>query len=162
MQTLFRAKMMLAIVSFGLFVSAVTIWPAQWELETLVSVVWGDREATGAMHRFLLEVIEALDTIGARYPFLWYGYDWLAFAHLMLAILFAGAIRDPIRNVWVIQFGLICCALVPVLAAVFVPIRGLPLGWLVVDFAFAPAAAVPLWIALRDVRGFERRAERVG
>jgi hypothetical protein len=86
-----------------------------------------------------------------------YGYDWLAFAHVVLAILLAGAIRDPVRNVWVVQFGLICCALVPVLAAIFVPIRGLPWFWVGIDFAFAPAAALPLWVALRDIRRVESR-----
>ena len=31
-----------------------------------------------------------------------YAHDWLAFAHICLAILFAGAIRDPVRNVWIV------------------------------------------------------------
>ena len=85
-----------------------------------------------------------------------YGYDWLAFAHIVLAILFAGAIRDPVRNIWIIQCGLIMCALVPVLAVVCIPLRGLPLCWILIDSAFAPAAALPLWIALRDVKRVER------
>ena len=94
--------------------------------------------------------------IEAEYPFLLYGYDWLAFAHIVLSILFIGAIRDPVKNVWVVQFGLICCVLVPFLAAVFIPIRGLPSCWFLIDFAFAPAAALPLWIALRDIRRANR------
>ena len=141
-----RARVMLGIVSFGLFVSGVTIWPATWELRTLVALVWGDSEPAGTLHLFLVETIRALEMLHADYPFLLYGYDWLAFAHIVLAILFAGAIRDPVRNIWVIQFGLICCILVPVLAAVFVPIRGLPLVWFWADFAFAPGAALPLWL----------------
>jgi hypothetical protein len=44
---------------------------------------------------------------GARYPFIAYGFDWLAFAHIVLGILFLGAIRDPVRNIWVIVFGMI-------------------------------------------------------
>lgn len=152
-----RARVMLAIVSFGLFLAGVTIWPATWELKTFVELVWGNSEPTGTLHRFIVETIVALEMLGADYPFLLYGYDWLAFAHIVLAILFAGAIRDPVRNLWVIQFGLICCILVPVLAAVFVPIRGLPSMWFWVDFAFAPGAALPLLVALRDVRRIERQ-----
>ncbi len=148
---------MLAIVSFGLFVSGVTIWPATWELKTIVALVWGDGEPAGTLHRFIVETIVALEMLGADYPFLLYGYDWLAFAHIVLAILFAGAIRDPVRNLWVIQFGVICCILVPVLAAVFVPIRGLPSMWFWVDFAFAPGAALPLLVAWRDVKRIERQ-----
>jgi hypothetical protein len=33
--------------------------------------------------------------VKANHLFLLYAHDWLAFAHIMLAVLFAGAIRDP-------------------------------------------------------------------
>jgi len=147
---------MLAIVAFGLLVSGITVWPAGWELRTGVRAVWGEGEATGVVHGFALRVMEGLDAVKAEYPFLLYGYDWLAFSHIVLAILFAGAIRDPVRNVWVVQFGLVCCALIPVLAAICIPIRGIPFHWFWIDFAFAPAAALPLWIALRDIRRAEQ------
>ena len=32
-----------------------------------------------------------------------YAHDWLAFAHIVLGILFAGAIKDPVRNKWIVQ-----------------------------------------------------------
>lgn len=150
-----RAKWMLGIVAAGLFVSGVTIWPATWELKTFVGVVWGDSEPTGSIHGFMRRAIEGLEVLASDYPFLLYGYDWLAFAHIVLAILFLGAMRDPVRNVWVVQFGLIACALVPVLAGICITMRGIPFHWFWVDFAFAPAAATPLWIALRDIRRAE-------
>ena len=157
-----RAKWMLGIVAFGLLVSGVTVWPAVWELKTAVRIAWGEAEPTGGLHKFVVKAIEGLESVEANYPFLLYAHDWLAFAHIMLAILFAGAIRDPVRNVWIVQCGLIMCALVPVLAGICIPIRGLPLAWLWIDFAFAPAAALPLWIALRDIRRAEREAKRAG
>jgi len=157
-----RAKWMMAIVAFGLFVSGVTIWPVVWELKTAVQVVWGGGEATGVIHRFVLQAIEGIEAMQAKYPFMLYGYDWLAFAHVGLAILFAGALRDPIRNVWVVQFGLIMCALVPVLGGVCIPLRGIPFHWFWIDFVFAPCAAVPLWIALRDIRRVERERGGAG
>mgnify|MGYP001043519879 CR=1 FL=1 len=147
---------MLGIVVFGLVVSGITIWPAVPELKMAVRVVWGDSESTGVLHSFILRSIEGLKSVEANYPFMLYAHDWLAFAHIVLAILFAGAIRDPVRNVWIVQCGLIMCVLVPVLAGVCIPIRGLPLVWFWIDFAFAPAAALPLWIALRDIRQASR------
>jgi len=155
MTNLKRAQWMLAIVAFGLLVSAITVWPAVAELKWAVRVVWGDAEPAGTLHRFVLQVIEALEAVEADYPFLLYAHDWLAFAHIVLAILFAGAIRDPVRNVWIVQCGLIMCLLVPVLAAICVPIRGLPPVWFWIDAAFAPAAGLPLWIAWRDIRRAE-------
>ncbi len=155
MRSLKRAKLMLAIVVFGLLVSGITVWPMVPELKWAAGLVWGDAEPTGVLHSFVLRAIEGLEYVQAHYPFLLYGYDWLAFAHLMLAILFAGAIRDPVRNIWVVQCGLIMCVLVPVLAGICIPIRGLPSCWFLIDSAFAPAAGIPLWIALRDIRRAE-------
>ncbi|KKL78938.1 hypothetical protein LCGC14_2019870 [marine sediment metagenome] len=146
---------MLGIVVFGLLLAGITVWPAVGELKLAVRIVWGDGAPTGALHSFVLRAIEGLESVEASYTFLLYAHDWLAFAHIVLAILFAGAIRDPIRNVWIVQCGLIMCALVPVLAAICIPMRGIPLWWFWIDFAFAPAAALPLWIALRDIRRAE-------
>jgi len=146
---------MLGIVVFGLVMSGVTIWPAIPELKMAVRIVWGDGESAGVLHSFILQAIDGLESVEANYPFMLYAHDWLAFAHIVLAILFAGAIRDPVRNVWIVQCGLIMCVLVPILAGICIPIRGLPLVWFWIDFAFAPAAALPLWIALRDIRRAE-------
>ena len=153
-----RAKWMLGIVAFGLLVSGVTVWPAVPGLQLGVRIVWGEGEPTGVLHAFVLRAIAGLESVNANHPFMLYAHDWLAFAHIVLAILFAGAIRDPVRSVWIVQCGLIMCALVPVLAAICIPIRGIPYVWFWIDFAFAPAAGIPLWIALRDIR----RVEAVG
>lgn len=128
---------MLGIVVFGLLVSSITVWPALVELKLAVSIIWGDAEPTGELHAFLLQAIEGLESVNANYPFMFYAGDWLAFAHIVLAILFAGAIRDPVRNIWIVQCGLIMCALVPVLAIVCIPLRGLPMVWFWIDSAFA-------------------------
>lgn len=148
---------MLGLVAFGLFVSGVTVWPAISELriglEILLRLGFGDTE----LHGFCSRILESLLTIERDHPHIMYGYDWLAFAHIMLAILFAGAMRDPVRNVWIVQCGLIMCASIPVLAAVCIPIREIPWFWFFFDFAFAPAAAIPLIIVLLDIRRSQSR-----
>jgi hypothetical protein len=45
-----------------------------------------------------------VDTYG-KYPFLFYGYDWLAFAHLVIAALFYGIYKDPVRNKFILSLG---------------------------------------------------------
>jgi hypothetical protein len=151
-----RAKVMLGIVAFGLFVSGVTVWPAIPELKFAIHLFWGDAAPTSEVHRFTLQILNSLEVIEREHSPILYGYDWLAFAHICLAILFAGAMRDPVRNIWIIQCGLIMCALIPILAAICIPIRGIPFFWFFIDFAFVPATALPLWIALRDVREIVR------
>lgn len=146
---------MLGIVAFGLFVSGVTIWPAIPELALALRVLeWLGLQATG-LHAFLSGVAGTLEMVNRDYPYVMYGYDWLAFAHICLAVLFAGAMRDPAKNLWVVQCGLLMCAGVPVLAAICIPLRGIPAYWFLVDAAFAPGAAIPLFIALRDIRAGE-------
>ena len=44
-------------------------------------------------------VSEALNSTSTLYPFLAYGTDWLAFAHLAIAVVFIGPYVDPVRNI---------------------------------------------------------------
>ena len=81
----------------------------------------------------LLAFQQALTVTNGSYPFLAYGTDWLAFAHLMIAIAFIGPYRDPVRNQWVITFGLIACAAVIPLALICRPLRGIPMYWRLID-----------------------------
>jgi hypothetical protein len=73
--------------------------------------------------------------LDAKFPFLAYGTDWLAFAHLMIAVAFIGPLRDPVRNRWILEWAMICCVGVLPLAFIMGPIRG-PFGWTLVDCAF--------------------------
>ncbi len=143
---------MLGIVAFGLFVSGVTVWPAISELKIGMEILsWLGFGGTD-MHAFCARILHSLQTIERDHPHIMYGYDWLAFAHIMLAVLFAGAIRDPVRNLWIVQCGLIMCAAIPILAGICIPIREIPWFWFLIDFSFAPAAAIPLIVVLIDIR----------
>lgn len=161
MSRLTRAQWMLGVVAAGLFVSGVTVWPAVAELKAVVGWIGGSQPAAGELHGWLLRAIAGLEDMQVRFPFMLYAHDWLAFAHLMLAVLFAGALRDPVRNKWIVQCGLIMCACVPVLAGICIPIRGIPGWWFWIDFSFAPGAALPLWIAYRDINALEQTGSTV-
>ena len=82
-----------------------------------------------------------------RYPFLFYGTDWLAFGHLVIAIAFLGPLRDPVRNIWVIEWGMIACVLVIPAAMVCGPIRGIPFWWRLIDCSFGVVGILPLILA---------------
>jgi hypothetical protein len=101
-------------------------------------------------------VNEGLTSTNAHYPFLAYGTDWLAFAHLVIAVAFIGPYLDPIRNKWVITFGLIACGGVIPLALIAGPIRGIPFGWRLIDCSFGVCGAIPLFLCDRLVTKMER------
>lgn len=85
----------------------------------------------------------------AVYPWLAYGTDWLAFAHLVLAIFFIGPLIDPVRNVWVIRAGIIACMAVIPLALICGELRGIPIGWRMIDCSFGILGVLPLYYCLR-------------
>ena len=86
---------------------------------------------------------------------MFYGTDWLAFGHFVIALAFVGALRDPVRNRWQFQFGMAACALVPVWALVFGHIRGIPVWWRMIDAAFGIVGFVPMWLCNRWAREIE-------
>ena len=86
-----------------------------------------------------------------RYPFLAYGTDWLAFGHFAIAVAFVGPLRDPVRNLWVIDFGLIACMLVIPFALVMGPLRGIPFYWRLIDCSFGVLGMIPLLCCKRCV-----------
>lgn len=151
-------RICLIIVIVGLVVSGVTAFPLREELMLGRDILNG----TGLSATFpdlaiwVRRVAEGLDVTGTDYPFLAYGTDWLAFAHLAIAVAFVGPIIDPVRNVWVTVWGLIMCAGIVPLALIAGAIRGLPIGWQLIDISFGFVAAVPLTIALVLTRRRER------
>jgi hypothetical protein len=56
-------------------------------------------------------------------------------------------VQDPVRNLWVVEFGIIACALVIPLALVCGPIRGIPFWWQMIDCSFGVCGLIPLLIA---------------
>lgn len=156
MTPLRRVRILLVLYAFALLASGLTVFWLPWETRTAVSVLWGNSSPDAGplprMHAWLVICRDAIADVDARHPFMFYGTDWLGFAHIILAILFAGAARDPVRNVWVVQCGLIACAGVVLQVFFFVPLRGLPWEWMLVDAAFGVLGAIPLLVILRDLK----------
>ena len=144
--------MWLALFMAGLVISGLTALPLERETQLLVRVAGPGTRAGAlwpAMASWVQLVAEGVHETGRRYPFLPYGTDWLAFAHVAIAIAFIGAWRDPVRNAWVVHFGLIVCALVVPFALVAGAVRGIPLWWRTIDCSFGVIGGVPLLVCRR-------------
>ena len=131
-------RLWLALVIVGLFVSGVTAFPLQHELDLVVPIASHVHLAAHApaLNSWLLRVDLALAATNARYPFLAYGTDWLAFAHIVIAIVFIGPWLDPVRNKWIVTWGLINSSGIFFLALIAGPIRGIPPYWRLIDCSF--------------------------
>lgn len=151
---LLKIRTMLVLFIVALILSGVTAFPLRWEMEILENVA-GTESPLGMWPKF---VHEGLEYNASHYPFMAYGTDWLAFAHLVIAIAFLGPLRDPVKNVWVVQFGLIACFAIFPLALICGPIRGIPWGWTLIDCSFGFFGAIPLGYVWRWIRRLERMA----
>lgn len=134
-----------------LFLSGLSAIPIEQELNFIVSHF----PFEGSIKGWLQEVLLAVQQTGKDYPYLFYGYDWLAFAHFVLAILFIGPLRDPVKNSWVVEFGIIACILIIPYALVAGYFRGIPLWWRLMDCSFGILGIIPLAIVLRKIKTIE-------
>ncbi|MFE0644741.1 hypothetical protein ACFW2Y_24480 [Streptomyces sp. NPDC058877] len=143
-----RIRAWLVVFVICLVLSGATAFPLVTELRLLDSSLDGWAAPVGELlPRFtdwIHRVEGSLRAADEQAPYLLYGYDWLAFAHLVIAVAFYGPYRDPVRNVWVIEFGMIACVGIIPLALICGPIRGIPFWWSVVDMSFGVIGILPL------------------
>ncbi|MFF5406056.1 hypothetical protein ACFY8K_23130 [Streptomyces misionensis] len=137
-----------------LVLSGATAFPLVHELHWTESVLRAAAvpDRLPGLTEWIGRVRGGLDTVDEQYPFVLYGTDWLAFAHLVIAVAFYGPYRDPVRNIWVIEFGMIACAGVIPLALVCGPIRGIPFWWSLIDMSFGVFGIVPLYVVRRKIK----------
>jgi hypothetical protein len=138
-------RILLWVFIFGVVISGMTAIPLETELGILTQ--WSG-SASGTV-KWFLKIRDALVETNAKYPFIAYGTDWLAFAHFVIAIAFIGPLRDPVKNIWVIEFGMIACVLVIPFALVMGGIREIPFGWRLIDCSFGAFGIIPLWFCRR-------------
>lgn len=144
-------RVLLSLFLFGLVVSGVTAFPIETELSILGRLLGLDPalppETYAGARGWLATVTRAVRDTNENYPFLAYGTDWLAFGHLAIAIAFIGPLRDPVRNVWVLTFGLVVCVAVIPTALIAGAVREIPLPHRLVDCLFGVFGFLPLWFA---------------
>lgn len=139
-----RIQLLTWLFIAGLVVSGATAIPLVEETRLLVRALGADHGSTG-WALWLVQIRDALTQTQAQHPFLFYGTDWLALGHFVIAIAFIGALRDPVRNRWLFDFGLIACVLVIPYALVFGGLRGIPIWWRLIDCSFGLFGFIPLW-----------------
>jgi hypothetical protein len=136
----------------ALILSGITAFALETELAWLNHLFSNSR---GPVFFWINKVYEALKETNLTYPFLAYGYDWLAFAHLVIAVAFFGVLKDPVRNKWIIQFGRIACCMIFPMAFISGHIRGIPFYWQLIDCSFGMVGLVPLSYCYHEIEQLE-------
>jgi hypothetical protein len=137
-----------------LALSGITAFPVETELEWLLA---HPTLMPSAVHAYLGEIYKGVKATSQSYPYLFYGFDWLAFAHLVIAMAFIGVYRNPVKNIWVIEWGMLSCIAVFFLALIAGPIRGIPLYWRLIDCSFGVIGIIPLWYCRKLIKQLEAK-----
>ncbi len=140
--------MLMLFMIIGLFISGITVFPVETELNLLLDCMPVNTSA----HQWISFILNKYIQLQSEYPQYLYGYDWLGFAHIVLAILFIGPYKDPVRNVWIIQFGIIASLLIFPFAFIAGYCRQIPIGWQLIDCSFGVAGFFICGKAYRNIQ----------
>jgi hypothetical protein len=151
-------RILLYVFVTGLVVSGITAFPIHTQLVYAHKLI-ASLHLNNSLTQWIDTVYKGVDDIDRNYPFIAYGTDWLAFAHLVLAVLFIGIIKNPVRNIWVLEFGLIACAGIFPLAFIAGSIRGIPFFWQLIDCSFGVFGGIILWMCYTRVKKLSSRAK---
>lgn len=149
-----KIKIVTLFFMAALAVSGLTAIPVKTEIVWLQNAV---PTSWTIIQQFLSTIHNALYSCDET---ILYGFDWLAFAHVVIAILFIGVLRDPVRNIWVVEFGMIACILILPFAFVMGDERGIPLWWRLIDCSFGVFGILPLGYVRYLILELEKQQEQ--
>jgi hypothetical protein len=147
-----RFRMVMALFIAGLVLSGVTAFPLLWEVKLLTRLVGlgGATSPAGyeGLAHWLLTVRFGLEEMYAAHPWIAYGTDWLAFAHLVVALFFIHPLIDPSASRPTLLAGIAASVGVIPLALIAGAVRGVPLASRLIDCCFGLAALALLLYCL--------------
>jgi len=149
-----KIKWLVIFFIIALALSGITAFPVYSELKWLQDTGWMNMDSFPG--NWLNKVYEGVKNTYADYPFLFYGYDWLAFAHLVIAALFFGVYKNPIRNKFIVDWGIFCCIAIVPLAFICGTIRGIPFLHILIDCSFGIFGMLPLFLCRKYILQLEK------
>jgi len=159
-KTLLIIRIFVVFFMGALIVSGATAFPLESELKLLCNIIGvsTDEQYTNytGFQGFIAYVYTGITDTSANYPFLAYGTDWLAFAHIIIAIAFAGVFFKPVRNVWIVYWAMIACVAVIPTVIICGAVREIPVFWQLVDCSFGVFGMIPLLILLYFIKRLEK------
>jgi len=150
---LHQIRLWIIFFIIALALSGITAFPIESELSWVLS---HPKLIPSFIEVFLQNAYAGIENTNRLYPFIAYGCDWLAFAHLVIAMAFIGPYRNPEKNKWVIEWAMLACIAVIPLALIAGPIRQIPFYWRMIDCSFGVIGIIPLMIVRNKINKLEK------
>jgi hypothetical protein len=158
-QLLLKIRLLVLFFIVALIGSGLTAFPLETELEIICRILGVSpglpASSYTGLQGWMAWIYEGVKYTKEHYPFLLYGTDWLAFAHIMIAVAFIGLYCQPIRNKWIIYWAMIMCASIIPTALICGVARSIPFYWQLIDCSFGIFGFIPLYILHRFVKNLE-------
>ena len=132
--------------------SAISTIPLQLQIEFVLDKM----PSNNAVYEWLQMIATSLGEAYQNFPFLFYGLDWLLFAHVVIALVFIGPYREPVKNKWVVQWAMLVCVLIIPTALIAGHFREIPFAWRLIDCSFGIIGLLPLWLTIRHIKKLEQ------
>ena len=146
-QLLLKIRLVTLFFMAALVASGITAFFLETELRLITqffNIDGQNAENLNTFQRWLAFVADGIAAANAQIPFIMYGFDWLAFAHIAIAAAFIGLYCEPVRNKWLVTWAMICCVGIIPLALICGEIRGIPFFWRLIDISFGVFGMIPL------------------
>ncbi len=135
---------------FILMLSGITAFPIQTEIDFMYAHI-------NSFPSFFNDWITTLyNNIHSTPDVMFYGTDWLAFAHIIIALFFVPVYLDPIKHKANLYVGMIACLLVFPLAFICGPIRNIPFFHQLIDCSFGIIGILYLYFILQRINKLKR------
>lgn len=149
-----QIKWLTIFFMIALILSGITAIPIAAELNFLEKY---PNLFPSAFNNWIIKVHNGIVATNRAYPFIAYGTDWLAYAHVMIAILFIGVIKDPVKNKWIVTWGILNCIIIFPVALIAGPIRGIPFFHQMIDCLFGVFGIILLLLIKKRIHILEKQ-----
>ncbi len=150
MATIKQIRRLIIFFIISLALSGITAFPLQTEMEFL-------QQHCSSFPAFMCTwITEVNASVSKTDSIVLYGTDWLAFAHIIIALFFVGVYINPVKNKFIVEVGMIACIAVFPLAFICGPIRHIPFFHQFIDCCFGIIGFIPLKIIHNKIKTLEQ------
>lgn len=142
-----RFHLVLFVIILAL--SGITAFPIQTEINFMYTHL---QSFPSFFHEWITQLY---NNIHSTPDVMFYGTDWLAFAHIIISLFFVPVFIDPIKYKVNLYVGMTACFMIFPLAFICGPIRSIPFFHQLIDCSFGAIGILYLYFILRKINTME-------